>query len=158
MDDRYYRMCRSCVSEALARREGAEKKARLPHTESHRTCYRCRRFLDTSAFTRRTNGTFFSACKDCNRNFGHRRRAREKGAGGDYTVEEWQGLLVAHPHCPGCRRRWEDIELLPGQKSVATVDHIVPISKGGRNTIDNIQPLCFSCNSRKGNKLMPLSG
>jgi len=93
VDERHYRMCRACVSEILTVRTGS-KKTRLPHTKTHRICYLCRRTLPNDRFTRRSNGTHFSACKDCNRHvFAQRRRARLNAAGGSYTLAEWQALL-----------------------------------------------------------------
>ena len=34
------------------------------------------------------------------------------------------------------------------------IDHIVPISKGGLSTEENLQTLCWKCNRTKGAKLV----
>lgn len=34
----------------------------------------------------------------------------------------------------------------------ATIDHIVPVSLGGTNRLENLQTLCRSCNIKKSNK------
>lgn len=37
-----------------------------------------------------------------------------------------------------------------GTSDRLTVDHILPVSKGGADDLDNLQTLCHSCNARKG--------
>lgn len=37
------------------------------------------------------------------------------------------------------------------------IDHIIPISKNGKTTYENLQTLCWKCNRQKGNKLIDQS-
>ncbi|NCB03846.1 MAG: HNH endonuclease [Spirochaetia bacterium] len=37
--------------------------------------------------------------------------------------------------------------------NIATIDHIVPIAKGGTHTYDNVQLLCAMCNTRKSDNM-----
>ncbi len=48
-------------------------------------------------------------------------------------------------HCVRCGRGKED-----GVK--LHVDHIVPVSRGGKSVMSNLQTLCEDCNCGKGNR------
>lgn len=76
--------------------------------------------------------------------WGSARRARKLGNGGSHTPEEWQAILERFgPHCPAC-----------GRTEKLTQDHVIPLTRGGSDAADNLQPLCDSCNKRKGNRLI----
>lgn len=71
--------------------------------------------------------------------------ARRKGAivaDAPFTAEMWLDVVQRHQHkCHYCK-----------QRRVLTIDHVIPVSKGGRHIAGNIVPACRSCNSRKGDR------
>ena len=70
-----------------------------------------------------------------------RHSATRRNAEGSHTLAEWNDLKSKfHNKCAICK-----IE------KKLTKDHIIPVSKGGSDYIDNIQPLCRNCNSKKYN-------
>jgi len=72
----------------------------------------------------------------------NRRRALKLAADGSHTEEEWQALKAFYEYkCLCCGRREPEIKL--------TRDHVIPLTQGGSDSIDNIQPLCTRCNSKK---------
>jgi len=77
----------------------------------------------------------------------HNRRAREKNAPGSFKMEDFfeliKGLKNICPSCGNCIRT-----------NCFSVDHIMPLSKGGSNYISNIQPLCYLCNVKKNTKII----
>ena len=71
-----------------------------------------------------------------------RKHRQQKRTAGEFPTALWNAKLESLGHkCVKC-----------GSDEV-TVDHIVPVSKGGTNHIDNLQPLCRPCNSGKKDRL-----
>lgn len=73
----------------------------------------------------------------------NRRRARKRNALGSHTIQEWLTTLRAWKwRCAYCGKKLT--------KKTATRDHIIALSRGGSDFIENIAPSCLSCNSSKG--------
>ena len=72
------------------------------------------------------------------------RRARKQNAEGGHTKADILRILAAQKcKCIVCRTNIE---------KCYTVDHIVPLSRGGSDNPENLQMVCKSCNSKKGAK------
>ncbi|MBU1028512.1 MAG: HNH endonuclease [Nanoarchaeota archaeon] len=73
----------------------------------------------------------------------HKRRAAITGAIADLTDKQWKWIkMVYENRCVYCNRQMKRI----------TMDHILPLSRGGIHTMNNIVPACQSCNSKKNTK------
>lgn len=96
------------------------------------TAYRC----DTRFCT--------SKCKSASSAM--RYRARQHDAAGTFTFAEVMHLYLAFGKC--CAYCRQSIEGLPEP------EHVVPLSRGGSNSITNILPSCALCNSDKRDLLL----
>lgn len=72
------------------------------------------------------------------RNAQHKRRI-QKQCGTGITNEQWNSILRDYNfRCAYC-----------GVQGNMTIDHVMPLSKGGEHSAENIVPACAGCNSKK---------
>ena len=72
----------------------------------------------------------------------HRRYARKAGLDCDLTTQQWRLILDMYANrCAYC-----------GSKQDIQQDHVIPISRGGGTTMNNIVPACRKCNQSKKDK------
>ena len=88
--------------------------------------------------------------KQKRKGYARHRRLKKKQLFEDFALEEWlQKADKTGGVCPLCDRLFSDV-----YPFCVTLDHTPPISKapvGFCYTIDDIQPMCGSCNSSKNN-------
>lgn len=72
----------------------------------------------------------------------HKRRMSVNGSMSELTYGEWNDIKKKYKYC--C--------VYCGEKKRLTKDCIIPVSKGGSYTKNNVVPACQPCNSKKGNR------
>ena len=78
----------------------------------------------------------------------HNRRARKKKAPGSHTTDQlYQQFMRQDGKCFYCQ-----VQLQHARNSW-NADHVIPLSRGGSNGIENIVIACPTCNRRKNDKL-----
>jgi len=72
--------------------------------------------------------------------------SREKQKARELKASQWWKRKLAKGICHYCGKKFAPKEL--------TMDHIVPVSKGGKTTKGNVVVCCKECNTAKKSKLM----
>ena len=99
---------------------------------------RARHYKAVKKWLASPKGRFYKRFKE------DQRREREYRAPGKFTLEDWKRLLKNFgAACLAC-----------GSQKKLTADHVVPVVQGGSHNFENRQPLCLSCNSRKGARVV----
>lgn len=72
---------------------------------------------------------------------------RERGKARDLRKSRWWQQKTSSGKCYYCGKKvaYKDV----------TMDHILPLARGGKSSKDNLVPACKSCNNKK-QSMMPL--
>jgi 5-methylcytosine-specific restriction endonuclease McrA len=120
-----------------SRKDGLKDKCRQCSNEIQREWYK-----KNPDKVRKYNRKWRNENKDKNREYEHAYRAKAAGGDGRFTDKEWRDLC----------NKYNNRCLCCGEAKPLTADHVIAVTKGGTSNIDNIQPLCRSCNSKKHTK------
>jgi 5-methylcytosine-specific restriction endonuclease McrA len=71
--------------------------------------------------------------------------ARERQKARELRQSQWWKRRLGHGHCHYCGRSFPPGEL--------TMDHIVPLVRGGKSKKGNVVPACKDCNNKKRHML-----
>jgi len=67
---------------------------------------------------------------------------KEKEKAGELRKTDWWKQKLADGICHYCGRKFP--------KEKLTMDHIVPVARGGKSSKGNVVVCCFECNQNKG--------
>ncbi|MCI7633706.1 MAG: HNH endonuclease [Mollicutes bacterium] len=71
--------------------------------------------------------------------------AKERAKARELRKSKWWHEKISHGECYYCGTIFKPEEL--------TMDHVVPLIRGGKSTKNNIVPACKECNNAKKHKL-----
>lgn len=146
----YYREHRAAqkVSQAAYRSRPDVKAAARDRAAAWRTAHPDRAKASNAAWVaankdriREAKRAYRNANRDAIRALNNRRKARERNVEiSDLTAQQWVDIIATYEsRCVYCGCSPERI----------TMDHVIPLSKGGNHTASNVVPACGPCNYAK---------
>lgn len=131
-----------------------KKSATQSHVYFHK-CDDCQSVFATSRHLSGVSAPIITRCKDCQI---ERRRIRDRKK----TLIRQKSIsnprisvaLIAKRDCYLCHlcNQIVDMDIKRTDKMGATIDHIVPLSKGGLDNMENVALAHWICNIKKGNR------
>ena len=118
-----------------------------------RTCRLCneKKSIDSFEIDKRVKGGYTTRCKTCKAGLNDRARVlysnlKRRGRDIEVTLKELRAILAAFDgKCIYCNASEDDTG------TTHHIDHIIPLSEGGRNHKSNLVVACDPCNRSKGN-------
>lgn len=149
--------CKKCKSEQR-RKKAAEwhlRKAHLNELErgGWTQCYRCDEVKPLHNFLKNANyQTGYSRlCLACNNDIRKGYRDHRNKSSRDYT--RWEVFEDDHFTCYLCEDVLLDTTPSSDSKSLS-IDHVIPISKGGLDERSNVRTACLECNRKKSDTFL----
>ena len=141
-------VCKECVD--VRRKDQAKKRNRLKHNKQYtRVCCYCGEIFTTYNNRQKACCTLHGK-RHGKRIENHKRRAIHYGASHIERVDVTELFSRDHGRCQLCRKKLNLKRIVPHPLAI-TIDHIIPLSKGGEHSYRNTQLVCFMCNSTKNN-------
>lgn len=128
-----------------------EEKAREREQRRWKECKECgKTFYDDSY-----SGSKVYCCDACSKKSQNRKKeAKRRGYKSKISLTKLYKRDNGRCYICGCSCNYEDHQVIGGAfvvgPSYPTVEHVIPLCKGGTDSWDNVKLACHSCNSKKG--------
>lgn len=122
---------------------GIQRLNKVIKIDGYKFCNGCKKRFNIENVVRRSKNLYL--CVDCDRQRSirqaHLRRENKRLTPKEFvlTTEQWVN----------CKKEFNNNCAYCGKKRKLTQDHFIPLSKNGEYSINNIIPVCSSCNSSK---------
>ncbi len=134
------RKCQEEHKERIVEYKRAWTRANGARTITYKRAYYEQKREEVIARSTEWAGNNPQKVKQFKANNGRKRRAAKHASRGNFTAKQFEELCERYGNkCLSCGATGVVLE----------ADHVIPLTKGGSDAIDNIQPLCGACNRSK---------